>query len=221
MDLELAPVPAGERMADVAYTELRQAILSGRLSPGTRLSVPALAQQLQVSRSPVRDAVQRLVQEGLAHEEPRRGAAVSTITAADLADIYQVREVLEALASKLAARSLAGKQLALLQGIFRAHQRAVAAERWDEHIELDMRFHREVRIAAGNPHLLSALDEIQTQVRLAMLTTTVTAGPRQALRDHADILHALARGDGEAASSAAGRHVARLRDNLMGRIPSR
>ncbi|MBB5158884.1 GntR family transcriptional regulator [Saccharopolyspora phatthalungensis] len=208
-------VSSAERIADAVYQHLREQIFSGELLPGARLSVPALAEELEVSRSPVRDAVLRLTQERLAREEPRRGAVVARVGAAELAALYDVREVLEGLAARLAVENAGRRLVDRLHEILAEHEEAVEAADLERHLEADMRFHALVRQAGGNPEVIRLLDDIQTQIRLAMRTTTVTAGPRHALADHRTILAAIESGDPAEAERAARAHISRLRLALL------
>ncbi|MQA11672.1 MAG: FCD domain-containing protein [Pseudonocardiaceae bacterium] len=206
---------ATARVADSVYERLREKIFTGELAPGARLSVPALAESLEVSRSPVRDAVLHLVQDRLAREEPRRGAVVARIGAAELAAIYEVREVLEGLAARLAVENAGRRLVRALHEVLAEHERAVRTADIAATTEADMRFHSLVREASGNAEVIRLLDEVQTQVRLAMRTTTVTAGPRHAIDDHRAILTAIESGDPFAAEQAARAHIFRLRTVLL------
>jgi DNA-binding GntR family transcriptional regulator len=203
-----------DRVADTVHASLREAIVSGALKPGTRLSVPALARQLGVSRSPVREAVLRLTQERLAIEEARRGAVVAQIGIQELVSLYEVREVLEGLAARLAVENSGRRMVDAVRKVLDEHEQAVATSSLEAHTQADMRFHRIIREASGNQRLIGLLEGIQTEVRLAMLTTTVTAGPRLALADHQAIFDAIRRGDPETAEHSARSHIARLRKNL-------
>ncbi|TCP54961.1 DNA-binding GntR family transcriptional regulator [Tamaricihabitans halophyticus] len=205
---------ATDRVVDGVYARLREKIFTGELAPGTKLSVPALAELLEVSRSPVRDAVLRLVQDRLATEEPRRGAVVASVGAAELVTIYEVREVLEGLAARLAVENAGRRLVRALREALDDHQHAVDVSDLAATTEADMRFHALVREASGNHEVIRLLDEIQTQVRLAMRTTTVTAGPRHALDDHRAILTAIESGDPNAAEQVARAHIFRLRAAL-------
>ncbi|MBB3051178.1 DNA-binding GntR family transcriptional regulator [Prauserella isguenensis] len=206
---------ARTRVADAVCERLREMIFTGELPAGARLSVPALAEQLEVSRSPVRDAVLRLVQERLAREEPRRGAVVAHVGAAELAAIYEVREVLEGLAARLAVENAGRRLVRALQGALDDHEAAMRTADLAASTEADMRFHRLIREACGNAEVVRLLDDVQTRVRLAMRTTTVTSGPRQALDDHRAILTAIEAGDATAAEQAARAHIFRLRTLLQ------
>lgn len=207
-----------DRIADAIYEQLREEIFTGELGPGSRLSVPALAERLEVSRSPVRDAVLRLIQERLAKEEPRRGAVVAMIDARALASIYEVREVLEGLAARLAVENAGRRLVEQLHGALAEHEAAVENADLDAHAAADMRFHALLRGASANDEVVRLLDDIQTQVRLAMRTTTVTGGPRHALDDHRAILAAVESGDPAAAEQAARAHIARLRSALLEQV---
>ncbi|MEW2357163.1 GntR family transcriptional regulator [Spirillospora sp. NPDC029432] len=206
---------SAERIADAVYERLREEIFAGDLAPGARLSVPALAERLEVSRSPVREAVFRLVQDRLASEEPRRGAVVAEIGARELAAIYDVREVLEGLAARLAVENAGRRLVTALREVLGEHERAVRDTDVAAVTEADMRFHELIRRASGNAEVVRLLDGVQTQVRLAMRTTRVMSGPRQAVDDHRAILTAIESGDPDAAERAARAHVFRLRSTLL------
>ncbi|MFC4563403.1 GntR family transcriptional regulator [Nocardiopsis mangrovi] len=203
------------RVADEVYERLREKIFTGELPPGARLSVPALAESLEVSRSPVRDAVLRLVQERLAREEPRRGAVVARVGIAELVAIYEIREVLEGLAARLAVENAGRKLVRALREALDEHEAALRTADLAASTEADLRFHRLIREAAANPEVIRVLDDVQAQVRLAMRSTTVTAGPRQAVDDHRAILTAIESGDAVAAEQAARAHIFRLRSVLQ------
>jgi DNA-binding GntR family transcriptional regulator len=211
----LTPLSQLDRIADIVHASLREAIFSGELKPGSKLSVPALAGRLGVSRSPVREAVLRLTQERLAQEEARRGAVVARIGASELVRIYELREVLEGLAARLAVEHSGRRMVEELRAALEDHARAVDAGSAEAHTKADMRFHRIVREASANDGLIEALEGIQAQVRLAMVTTTVTAGPHLALADHRSIFQAIERGDPQGAERAAREHIVRLRRNLQ------
>lgn len=199
------------RVADWAYGRLRTAIHTGELKPGERLNVPGLAHALGLSRSPIREAVQRLVREGLAAEEPHRGAVVADIRWPQLGFIYEVREALEGLAARAAAERMSDQQLRELRAQLDYHRQVVESGDLDRHIDLDQDFHAQLRLSTENPWLIEYLDRLRSLVRLAMRSTIVTGGPTEALKDHAQILQAVESRDPQLAEDAARAHIARLR----------
>ena len=210
----LAPLPQQPRVADSVHGQLRDAIIGGRLAPGSRLSVPHLAQQFDVSRSPVREAVQRLVQEGLATEEPHRGAVVARLDPEELIPLYEVREALEGLAARLAAVHADEAQLAELRTSHQVHEAALERGEAAQHVALDMAFHAALRSASHNDELCSYLERVQGKIAIAMLSGNPLVWSRQAIAEHAAILVAVLARDADAAEQAARRHIRRVRADI-------
>lgn len=206
----------GELLTDRTYEALRSAILRNQLPPGTALSVPELARQLNVSRTPVREAVQRLIYEGLAVHESHRGAQVNTVDIADLRQLYLVRELLEGLAARLATEHLDASRLAELRQILTEHEHVLANDGDNAvHIELDMRFHRTLREIANNAHLTATLEPIAGRSHLALHSLWRTDdAPRLALEEHQRVVDAMVTGDPDLAEEAARQHISRLRVRL-------
>lgn len=214
-------IAPGEALADQAYTRLRDAILAHELTAGTRLSVPDVARRLGISRSPAREAIARIASEGLATYEPRRGAIVARIETTDLVEIYELREVLEGMACRLAAVRIHDTTIEELHAVVADHASAVAADDVERHMTLDASFHQSIRVAAQNDRLRESLDRLQGQIRIAMDTTRRSPGGMgQALAEHREILAAVAARDPDAAERAARAHVARLRGSLPSREPA-
>ncbi|MHA6625719.1 GntR family transcriptional regulator [Pseudonocardia sichuanensis] len=208
----------GGQLAERTYEAVKSAILVNRLPPGTPLSVPELARQLGVSRSPVREAVQRLIYDGLATHAPNRGAEVSRVDIDDLRQLYLVREQLEGLAARLATEHLDADSLAGLREILAEHEAALATSSGEDilaHIDLDRRFHRTLRELAANPHLTAALEPMAGRSHFALHSLWRSPdAPRLALDEHRQIVEAMVAGDPELAAEAARRHIARLRTRL-------
>jgi DNA-binding GntR family transcriptional regulator len=206
-----------QRMGDTLYEALRVRILTGDLPPGARLSVPAIAREYHVSRSPVRDAVIRLLQEGLARETVNRGAEIAVLDSRELVSLYEARAALESTATRLAVqRSDAGLRRRLLTILTEHHQVATDGD-YPRHVILDAAFHRELRMAADSPVIERMLDDIQDQVALAMRSTSLTGGMRSAVEDHQAIFEAVTAGDPEAAADTAWAHIHRLKELLRNR----
>jgi DNA-binding GntR family transcriptional regulator len=202
------PLISRQRLADQVYDLLRGRILDRSLVPGDRLSVPLLASELELSRSPVREAVQRLVVEGLAEEQLHRGARVAGVDAADLADVFAVRQTLEGLAASLAVAGDTTGLVTVLRTSIADHTAAIAADDEKAILAADQAFHQALLSAAHNPHLDRALGPLLGRAQVAMLSGDLSRWPRKALAEHKAILAAIRAGDPAAADLAARAHVA-------------
>lgn len=202
--------PQRNRVGDWTYTQIRDAILHGEIAPGTRLSVPDLARQLNVSRSPARESVLRLLAEGLAVETPHRGASVANITTSDLQDLYSVRSVLEGLAARLTVLSRFPSRDDLGRAVLK-QRRAVEINDFRAIAEADMFFHTTLYSLSGNRRLEDSLLRMQNLVRLGMRTTMrIPGASERALEEHQQIWEAIQSGDAELAESCARSHIDRL-----------
>ncbi|MFT4306377.1 MAG: GntR family transcriptional regulator [Microbacterium sp.] len=200
---------ASPLLAESVLLDLRGRILTGHLAPGEALSVPALARELGVSRSPVRDAVQQLISEGVATHTPYAGARVARIDDARLADAFAVRRELDGLAAQLAADRISAGALAALRTSLEMQCERLGAPADEVEDRLaDIAFHAAIRDAAGNPTLgatLARLDTVTHLYRSAMWNDA--ANRRYAYDEHARIVDGLDRGDATAAREAAVAHV--------------
>ncbi len=214
----LSVIESSDLLADRAYAQLSTAILRNELSPGSSLSVPELARRFGISRSPVREAVQRLIYDGLADYRGRRGTVVSTIEIEDFLSLLEVREVLEALAASLAARHGNDKERKALIAVHeefvlripKTNETAVA------YSQIDMKFHTLIRAMAKNPELDAAL--ARTQVRGHLSLFSLWSGERNigaAQVEHAAMCEAIVIGDEDMASEAAHVHISNLRQRVL------
>ncbi|WP_309570539.1 GntR family transcriptional regulator [Deinococcus sp.] len=195
---------------DGVYDHLRRALLDGDLAPGERLGEVELGQQLGVSRTPIREALMRLTQDGLLITEANKGVRVRTVTAAEARDAYVVREELDGLAAALAAQehtiSDAHTLMAALDTL-NAAQRDMQGADYREQTRLDLAYHRAVTEAAHNTVLGILARDLEQRVALIKhQTRTYNAHPDTAVQ-HAAILHAILDRDADAARKAARTHV--------------
>lgn len=214
--MDLVAPTRGVGLAEQAYAALRDAVLTHQMPPGTRLSVPEIAQRLNISRSPAREAIARIVSDGLAINEPNRGAVVASVDLEQLAEIYALREVLEGLACRLAASAVTDDGLRELRELLDNHARAVASGDTERHYEFDQQFHAQIRHLAGNRRLSESLERLRGQIRVAMYTTRrSTGGMPQAIAEHHLILEALESRQPIQAEKAGRQHIARLLQELQ------
>ena len=214
------PVPPGSaalNARDRAYLDLRYRILTGRLAPGTTLLETEIAGMLGLSRTPVREAVIRLAEEGLVLIRPRHGVTVVDLTLADFRDILDVFSALEVRAVALtASRPLRGADRDALTHLTQRMERATAdgdIARWSD---LDDDFHSTLVGLCGNPRLLRTIGEYWgQQYRGRRLILPHRPLPVASDREHRAILAAVVAGDAQAAHAAHLAHRARAdRDQL-------
>jgi DNA-binding GntR family transcriptional regulator len=196
--------------------QLRQAILCGRLKPGERLIEERLAENLGVSRNPVREAIRALASEGLVEVTARRGASVLKLTAQEARETIEVRALLEGHNARLAARHRDDAIIRRIEKVLGKGTRAVAAGRFDQLLALNQEFHRELHAAGRNTVLGDIVQKLRE--RTAMLfSPTDPARQSRSWQEHAAILRAVIDGDERAAAALAAEHVMRAgADYLFG-----
>jgi DNA-binding GntR family transcriptional regulator len=194
--------------------ELRQAILSGRRKPGERLVEERLADELGVSRNPVREAIRVLASEGLIEVTARRGASVVSMSEQEARETIEVRALLEGQNARLAARRHDKKVLKRIAVVLKKGAEAVAAGRYELLSDLNQQFHRELAEAGQNRVLSDLLKRLRE--RTAMLFSP-TDPVRQARtwEEHAGILRAIIDSDERAAAALAVEHVMRAGSDFL------
>lgn len=214
----LRPIRPGRLLADSVYKQLSEGILRNELPPGTSLAVPELSRQLGISRSPIREAVQRLIHDGLADYRGRRGTVVSSIEIEDFVALLDVREILEGLSARLAARLGSTKQLDQLDRLHTSFWNRVPAPAEPDSIfvEHDMAFHRLIREMSRNSELDAILNRTQARAHLSMHSLWGRGHNVEAVQsEHHDISTAILARNPDLAASAAERHIAQLRRRTL------
>lgn len=206
---EALPVlSSATRIVDTVQAALRNAIFDGALRAGEPLSVPELARRLNVSRSPVREAVLGLVAQGLAVEQPRRGVVVATVDPADLIAIHEIRIFLEAGAASLCAQRVTENGIKKLRAILREQDTAVKAGDAGGYFRTNAALHRAIAQAAGNHRLAQILSTLEDQMRIALHRVAANrAHMRDGLAEHRGVLEAIAARDATAAEERMRRHI--------------
>lgn len=151
-------------LRDVVFNTLREAILKGELKPGERLMELQLAAKLGVSRTPIREAIRMLEQEGLAVTIPRKGAEVAKMTAKDMEDVLQIRESLDELAATLACEKITEEQLTELAERMQEFEDATKTDNVKKIAEADVSFHDVIYNATNNPKLVNMLNNLREQI---------------------------------------------------------
>jgi DNA-binding GntR family transcriptional regulator len=211
--------PSRGSMPDAVAGALREAILDGVLAPGAWLREAEVARELKVSRTPVRDAFRILAAEGLVNINANQGAVVSPMTSEDIIELYVMREVLEGLASRLAARRSARRCLEEFATLIPEMKRVGEAGEIRELSRLNFRFHEIVRDAAGNRYLDRSLAQIQNAARRFPDPTLGLPGRvKESIEEHVGLADAISRGDAAEAEKLAiehMRHLSELRIQML------
>lgn len=151
-------------LRDVVFNTLREAILRGDLVPGERLMELQLASKLGVSRTPIREAIRMLEQEGLAITIPRKGAIVAGMTEKDMQDVLEIREALEELSVQVACDKITDEQIAMLRETMENFKESLESGNIKRMAEADVEFHNVIYQATDNPKLINMLSNLQEQM---------------------------------------------------------
>ncbi|MFH4744678.1 GntR family transcriptional regulator [Vibrio harveyi] len=190
---------------------LVEAIVSGEIEPGSKISEPELAKKYQVSRGPLREAMMRLEGLGLIERIPHVGARVITFSPEKLIELYSVREALEGMAARLAARHITQEELLSLEMLLSTHSKHIdeveGASYFHQHGDFD--FHYRIIQASRNSKLVSLLcDELYHLLRMYRYQSPrAQSRPNEALNEHKFILQAIRNRDEELAEMLMRRHI--------------
>jgi DNA-binding GntR family transcriptional regulator len=209
--------------SDLAAEMIRGAILDGTLTAGSRLKEDELAAQLEVSRTPVREALRKLAADDLVVLEPKRGARVRKYEAHELDDLYRLRAVLEGYAARRAAERIEEHELDALRGSCNRFARLAARKRVSAaDLAAENQVFHEGVLAAARDHRLAAMARSVIHLPL-VYKAYIWFSPedRRASADfHWQVTEALTRRDGAAAAHAMEQHVLAARDQLIGALPA-
>lgn len=196
------------RASEQAYLTLREDILDWRLAPGTVLAEVEQSERLGISRTPLREALSRLVADGLVAPLGGRGLVVTTVSVRDVAQLFELRQALEQQVARLAA---VGRDTAVFEALRQEFLRAPALLDGPDrsaYYELVSRFDAAMDEAAGNPYLVGALRTLRPHlVRLRRISQDDPERLRAAAREHLLVVEAVAAGDSELAASATHVHL--------------
>ncbi len=179
-------------LRDVVFNTLRDAILKGELKPGERLMEIQLAEQLGVSRTPIREAIRKLELEGLVLMIPRKGAEVAKISEKNLRDVLEVRRSLEELATELACQRITDEQIAELENAQQKFVEAVEVGDATQIADTDEAYHDVIYRATNNDRLVQILNNLREQMYRYRLEYIKDESKRQILIvEHDQILKAI------------------------------
>lgn len=184
-------------------------ILSSELEPGARLVVRVLSERFGLSPTPIKEALVALEGEGLVVSKARKGYSVAKLDFADIRRLYDLREVVEGLAARLAAHSATPALIDTLEAVHAKHQKRLLAGDLEGSGETDLEFHRALWRASDNSHLEQVAATFPARMRLAMasIRTAVPRRNEQAIEEHGKILDHIRNAEPAGAEAAMRRHI--------------
>jgi len=205
----------GGLLADRAYVELRDQIVTLAIPPGAPINEESLGRELRLGRTPLREAIKRLALENLVAVYPRRGTFVTEINITDLAHISDVRAQLEAHAAYRAAERLTPAQRDELDALLAEVGSATGGA--EVLMELDARVHRFVYRCAGNPYLRDTLERyLNLSLRIWYLVLARLPHLFERVHEHQELLQAIRDGDADGARTLVADHVAQFESEIRG-----
>lgn len=197
--------------ADFVYDELKRQIISLELKPGERVYEPAMASAMQVSRTPLREAIRRLVSESLLEQQPTGGVVVPALDEAAISELYEVRAAMESLMARNACLKATPADIEALEGILERNAAMVGFA--DEAMKQGMSLHGRIAEIAGNSWARRFHDQISNQMeRYRHFTNSTQERRDQALAQHRTLVAAVAAGNPDQAARTAFEHVMGARD---------
>ena len=215
MILKLAKIKVRPSFVDEVYKTLLDAISDGSLAPGARVTQEEIAEQLNVSRSPVLQALQLLKKDGLVQDAPGRGILIAPLDADWIGNLYQVRGALDTLAARLAAE----RQQAIAPELIAAGRKAARGKNVKAMIDADVAFHTAIYHASGNPLISENTQLHWVHLRRVMGAVLQSSGQRESIwNEHEAIAQAIASGDARLAAELSENHARIARDHLTSRL---
>ncbi|MBN4165618.1 GntR family transcriptional regulator [Pseudomonas fulva] len=200
---------------DEVYKALLDAISDGSLAPGARLTQEEIAEQMNISRSPVLQALRLLKKDGLVQDAPGRGLLVTPLTTDSIRNLYQIRGALDNLAAKMAAE----QKFQMDQTLIKRGRKASQGRDIKAMIDADMAFHTAIYEASGNPLIAQSAQVYWVHLRRAMGAVLQSSEQREAIwNEHEAIAKAIAAGDVVAAGELTDVHTTHARKNLLERL---
>ena len=208
-------MPLWERI----YRRLRGAIQRGEFDPGTRLVEQRLAEELGVSRTPVREALYRLEREGLVTKVPHKGIVVREQDPEELKEVLALRGLLEGYAAALAAKKGDEELFDELEEIRKRSEEALEKNATDELVKLNTQFHETLYRRCGNHKLLELIKDLRDQFfRFRTSILRIKGMPRVSIEDHYKMLELMRKGESQAVEKLVREHIGRGKERLLREI---
>ncbi len=206
-------------LRELVFESLREAIINGKLAPGERLMEIQMAEEMGVSRTPVREAIRKLELEGLVVMIPRKGAYVAGLSLKDIADVFEIRGALEGLAAELASERITDTELEELERYLVKISEDSETGNVDKVVETDTDFHSLIYKASRNQWLSQIIGNLREQIQRFRTTSLSYPGRMKvAVEEHRKIVEAISIRDGELARKLAQEHIENAENSMMNMI---
>ena len=214
--LEQIRLDSYKPLRELVFENIRQAIVKGIFAPGERLMEIQLADDLGVSRTPVREAIRKLELEGFVVMIPRRGTYVANLSIKDINDVYEIRISLDVLAAGLAAERIEPEELEELNRLLLEISEAARTGPMDKIVRLDTAFHDVLYKASRNDRLLNIINNLREQITGIRGTSMRYPGRlADTLEEHRALVDSIAARDSERAQAAARIHLENAEHTLL------
>ncbi|SDY57673.1 transcriptional regulator, GntR family [Proteiniborus ethanoligenes] len=218
MSIRLEPVRSNDLrpIREIVYEELRKAIFDGRIKKGEHLVESIIGEKMEVSRTPVREALRQLEAEGLVSNVPRRGAIVQGITKEDAVEIYDLREVLEGLVVRLSCKNITDEDIIKLKDILKKMEETISKKDDESYLNIHGDFNNIIFNRANSKRLQSMMTNIYDYLA-SLRSISLQKEDRRisALEEHRQIVYALEKRDEEAVEKLAREHVRKAKEAFL------
>jgi DNA-binding GntR family transcriptional regulator len=203
-------------LSEKAYDMIKEAIVSYKLKAGEPLVEVKIAEQLNISRTPIRESFKKLHNEGLIKIIPTKGAFVAHVTKEDVEELFVLREVLECTALKAALYKINEKDLMDIELLLKKAEEDIVVGNFESSVESDLKLHGLIIEKSGYNRLAQFLDILKTQLlRVRYIGTTVAGRTKRSIQEHKAILNAIRNKDLDLANSLLKTHIRNVRDNVL------
>ncbi|HOB12231.1 MAG TPA: GntR family transcriptional regulator [Syntrophomonadaceae bacterium] len=203
-------------LRELVLDAIREAIINGTLKPRERLMEIQLAEELGVSRTPIREALRKLELEGFIVMVPRKGAYVADISFKDIADVFEIRAALEALAAGLAAERITDEELEEMERLVAEKAESIANQDMERLVKVDTLFHEAIYKASRNQRLTSMISNLREQIQRYRTTSLAYPGRMQrSLEEHRSIVEAIQSRDPQIAQQVAREHIENAENSMI------
>jgi DNA-binding GntR family transcriptional regulator len=209
-DWDLGTVPGRKSLGQHVFENLKQAIIRGEVAPGDRLVESRLADALDISRTPVREAIHKLEREGLLRKLPKGGFTVMNLSREDIEETFGIRCVLESYAARLAAQNYSEEELLPLEDKIEEFQRFLDKGQLDELPRINTEFHTLFYALSRSPKLIKMINDLRDQIyRFRKILLKMDKWAEVSNQDHRKILDAIRERDVNRVEKVVKQHIAR------------